>query len=697
MDLQLRHADELARLAENEDTMESFREIVTNCLNSDLEELKGIMDELLKFAKKNNLNRTKGWAYYYLGWYNFNTSRYDKAVDCFLMSHDTFENANFKKGIVYACNGLTNAYCQIGQLKLANEWSLKGISLAEEIDDNSTLVILLINTGINYIQMQYYEKAREIFNAVELMDVELTGQQQVTLMLSMAEIEINSGDPCKALVLIEDASGAEEKHKIFNDICDIHRLRGMAYIKLHEYDVAESEFIKSYEYAREHKLIFEMCGTAVEWANLCIAVGRRQEAIIKLNDVIQVCISREINVLLKKTYFILYKIYKSLELDGNSLFYLEKYMEIDDAMYDYEQNQLMAKMSIQNARREADRYKSLYDRTELLSTIGQKIISNLNINSIIDIINEEINKLIEADYFGIAVYEKDKDTISFHFAGMGEKPADTVQFSDVEHSTFTGHCIKSKKDIILGNVCREYKKYIGVFPRRLDGIEGVMQNSMIYTPMIINDRVVGAMTVQNRRENAYDKNDLNTLKILANYSAIAIENAVSYQKIEKIATYDHLTKFLTKYEIVKFGNLVYDRCREKNVKFSVVMIDIDDFKKINDTYGHVYGDKTLGILAEIISKCIRNTDCIGRYGGDEFLLICPEAGSNEALEVAERIRRNIENKKFNLGWGAEISLTISLGVRQCESDDTSFIDVVKKADKCLYQAKDTGKNNVVCS
>jgi diguanylate cyclase (GGDEF)-like protein len=697
MDFPLKYAKELASLKENEDKIEIFRTEAMKYLSSNLEELKKIIDGLLIFSEENELHRTKAWAYYYQGWYNFDTTHYNKAVTSFLKSYEIFNNIMDKDGIVYACNGLTNVYCQIGQLNLANEWGLKGITLAEEIGNKNALITLLLNTGINYIQMQHYDKAKEIFSSMELMYYELTEQHRVSCLLAMAEIEIHIGDPVKSLSYIEEALKYEEKSLLITDISEIHKLKGMAHIKLMEYDVAENEFVMACNSAEQQGLTYEKCSAMVEWANLCVKVGRKQEAVIKLNEAALICSSKDINVLLKEIYFKLYKIYKELNLTGKALEFLEKYKLIDDEMYNYEQNQLIAKVSIKNARREVEQYKLLYDRTEFLSTIGQKIISNLNINSIIDIINDEINKLIETDYFGIAVYDKEKDQISYHFAGLNEKLYESVQFSKVDYSTFAGYCIKTKRDIVLGNVSREYKKFTSVFPRSLDGIDESQLKSMIYTPMIINDKVVGAMTVQSMKENSYDKNDLNMLKIIANYTAIAIENAISYKKVEEIATYDQLTRFLSKHEIVKLGKLVYDKCKDNKIKFSAVMIDVDNFKTINDTYGHVYGDKAISLLSETIARSIRNTDYIGRYGGDEFLLICPDAGEHEAFEVAERIRKSVENTVFSIGEGIDMSLTISLGVHQCADCDSSFDDVIKRADKSLYFAKGSNKNKVVLS
>lgn len=698
MNFQQQYADELHKIKENENNIEFFRKLAASRDNPEV--MREAIDYLLKFSKENNLNNVKAWTYYCLGWYNFYKSHYDKASECFLISNDIFEKLNNRDGLIYACNGLTNVYCQIGQFKLANEWGLKGISLCEETVNKNALVILLINTGINYIQMKYFSKGKEIFQSLELIDSEISKTQQISCSLALAEIEINIGQPGLAISYIESALKVENALEINSDLCEIYKLRGMAYVKLKLYDLAELEFMKSCDVASSADYIYERCSSMVEWSKLYVLVGRKQEAINLLNKVIETCNCKEFNVLLRESYHILYSIYKDLKLPDKALELLEEYILIDDCMYDYEQNQLMAKLNLNHTKREADQYKSLYDRTELLSTIGQKIISNLNIKSIINIIDEEKNKLLQADYFGIAVYDNEKDQATYYFVGEDLQLEEVVDFNDSENNAFGSYCIKNKKDIIIGNSDKEYKKYISREPMEFEKAKNKgksYMNSLIYTPLIINDKVVGLMTVQSREENAFNQNDLHTLKILANYSAIAIENAISYKKIEDLATYDNLTRFLNKFEIIRLGEIIYDKYKSNNSRFSVTMIDIDNFKDVNDTYGHVVGDRALSMVADTISKCIRNTDYIGRYGGDEFLLICPGLGKPETVDVAERIRATVENIKFYLGDGIEVGVTISLGVHEYNQVDMSFMDVVKSADKNLYCAKNSNRNLVICN
>ncbi|WP_457567420.1 GGDEF domain-containing protein [Desulfurobacterium sp.] len=157
--------------------------------------------------------------------------------------------------------------------------------------------------------------------------------------------------------------------------------------------------------------------------------------------------------------------------------------------------------------------------------------------------------------------------------------------------------------------------------------------------------------------------------------------------LEKNATFDRLTML---YNRNYFSNQL-QRCiwksRKDNLPVSIIMIDIDHFKKINDTYGHAKGDEVLAKVAQIIRKQIRESDIAFRYGGEEFLVALPGLSVKEALKVAERIREAVKNASF----GIKRKVTVSCGITEYRPGD-SLIDFVKRADKALYTAKRRGRD-----
>ena len=123
------------------------------------------------------------------------------------------------------------------------------------------------------------------------------------------------------------------------------------------------------------------------------------------------------------------------------------------------------------------------------------------------------------------------------------------------------------------------------------------------------------------------------------------------------------------------------------------MVDLDYFKRVNDTYGHFVGDQVLARFAHVIVHHVRDVDIVGRYGGEEFMVLMPEATLEQAVQVAERLRETIAQTRLETDVGA-IQVTASLGVAALRDEDTAFQDILRRADQALYKAKEAGRNRV---
>lgn len=207
--------------------------------------------------------------------------------------------------------------------------------------------------------------------------------------------------------------------------------------------------------------------------------------------------------------------------------------------------------------------------------------------------------------------------------------------------------------------------------------------------------------------------ELNSMSILSNFDktsvtiimlAVYAECVAAYVIYEKRqvkqiaatksarddANRDKLTGLLNR----RTMELFTDKVSKKAGSFSVLMIDIDHFKKVNDSYGHLEGDKILKCLADTTLKCTRGEDRVFRYGGEEFCVVCPGTDKNAARVVAERIRREFNALTFDYG-GGPVHFSVSIGVSECRYGEyTSFEDTVKKSDDALYIAKESGRNRV---
>lgn len=170
------------------------------------------------------------------------------------------------------------------------------------------------------------------------------------------------------------------------------------------------------------------------------------------------------------------------------------------------------------------------------------------------------------------------------------------------------------------------------------------------------------------------------------------------EKLHDLAIRDSLTGLINRREIAIRGEQEFSRYKRLSVgsehsPYSVMMIDLDHFKSINDSYGHVVGDQVLKQVADYLAQTVRKYSYVGRYGGEEFILVLPGGNREDAFSIAERLRSGISNQPIGFDGGA-VNVTISIGVSLVSDDDDCFEDTVDRADRALYQAKALGRNKV---
>jgi len=219
--------------------------------------------------------------------------------------------------------------------------------------------------------------------------------------------------------------------------------------------------------------------------------------------------------------------------------------------------------------------------------------------------------------------------------------------------------------------------------------------SAIAAPMFLHDHPVGVITLDCTRETrAFTAEDLALLKAFADQAALAIHNARLYEREKHLAITDDLTGIYNRRYALQLAEREIERARRYRRSLAMILADIDHFKRVNDTYGHLVGDEVLHELAQRCQRQLRDFDILGRYGGEEFLIVLPEANAEAALGVAERLRRAIAETPFN-GGDRSIQVTLSLGVVAFTQDHPDLNEWLKQVDAALYQAKERGRNQAV--
>jgi diguanylate cyclase (GGDEF)-like protein len=218
--------------------------------------------------------------------------------------------------------------------------------------------------------------------------------------------------------------------------------------------------------------------------------------------------------------------------------------------------------------------------------------------------------------------------------------------------------------------------------------------SEMCVPLIFFGEKLGVLALDRASDNAFDQDEIQPLESVADICAAAIQNANNFERMKQLAYVDGLTGIFNR----RYFEMRIAEELERAVRFlarmSVIMVDIDHFKRLNDEFGHLLGDEVLRVVSNLLKQQLRKVDMVCRYGGEEFAIIIPETTGANALVVAEKLRRHIESYPFP---GVPRPVTISCGVADYPSHGSTRDELVAAADGALYQAKQAGRNRVMAA
>ncbi len=219
--------------------------------------------------------------------------------------------------------------------------------------------------------------------------------------------------------------------------------------------------------------------------------------------------------------------------------------------------------------------------------------------------------------------------------------------------------------------------------------------SFMCVPLVSKGKNIGVLMLNHSEPNAFEPELLPTMRVLASYLAISIENAEMFGLVKSLAEKDSLTLLYNHGAFHEKLAIELERANRYVRPMAVIMLDLDYFKEINDRYGHTTGDRVLALVAGVLGAHLRMTDIAARYGGDEFAVILPETDLSSAAVIAERIAEGISNVRLDIGGESVISFSASVGYASCGHDAPGRGEILNTADRLMYDSKRRGPGGVL--
>jgi len=327
-------------------------------------------------------------------------------------------------------------------------------------------------------------------------------------------------------------------------------------------------------------------------------------------------------------------------------------------------------------------------RLAILTDIVKTANSILEPRKVIELIMAKIQQLIPSEAWSMLMVDEDKQELTFELA-LGEKAKDVSSFRVKIGEGVAGWVAQTGKPTIVNDTARDPR-----FARRFDTKTQFQTRSILCAPLISRGRTIGVVEIINKLGGRFTEADLEVLLTLVEPCAIAIENAILFQKAEQLTITDDLTKlFNSRYLNLYIGREI-KRCKRHGIPISVIFLDLDGFKGVNDQYGHLAGSRTLSEVGTILSQAVRESDILARYGGDEFVVVLPETPAAGALVIAERIRKAIEAHRFLQGQGLSARISASFGIASYPDHALTPEGLIQKADQAMYRVKERDKNGI---
>lgn len=333
--------------------------------------------------------------------------------------------------------------------------------------------------------------------------------------------------------------------------------------------------------------------------------------------------------------------------------------------------------------------KRTVDELQAFNDIGRSLTSTLDVKEVLELIMQKVSEVLRPGNWSLLLLDEAGRELHFEVAvGEGSDRLRPLRLPLGEG--IAGWVVREGQPVLL-----EHARSDPRFSPRFDEAAGRRTGSVLAVPLRSKGRVLGVMELLNPEgQRRFDPEDLRTLAALADYAAIAIENARNFERIRELTLIDDHTGLYNARHLYRSLESEVARSRRFGRTFSLIFLDLDRFKLVNDRHGHQAGSAVLKEVGEVLRTALRAMDVPVRYGGDEFVVLLPEADRGQAHAVAERLRRSVNRTEFLADRGLGVRITASFGIATFPDDGTTPEDLLRLADSAMYRVKETTRDGI---
>lgn len=334
-----------------------------------------------------------------------------------------------------------------------------------------------------------------------------------------------------------------------------------------------------------------------------------------------------------------------------------------------------------------DRTRHIQELT-IFHEVAKALTSSLNLDSILQTIMEKVAEYFRPDTWSLLMVDEDSDEMYFAIA-VGDAAGALKNVRLKVGEGIAGWVARNGESLIVPDAYTDPR-----FAKTIDEKTKFQTRSIICIPLKSKQRVLAVIQLINVPMDNFGDNELFFLQAICDYAAIAIDNARAVERIQELTITDDCTGLYNARHLYKTLETEVYRSSRFGYEFSILFIDLDHFKSVNDTHGHLVGSKLLAEIGYLIKAQLRLIDFAFRYGGDEFVVLLPQTGKDQALVVAKRLRDGLRASSFCREEGLNLNVRASIGVATYPHDARSAHDVIRQADGMMYMVKNSTRDNI---